>query len=155
MLFSFRRKRRRASAKKPSRTKVHYRAHKELAREVIHGRLAYWSAYTGFVYNRVAIRDQKRCWGSCSAKKNLNFNYKLIFLPPQLMDYVIVHELCHLKHMDHSSNFWAEVEKHFPSYKAQCAHLKRIASVPQGGFPSSVAYQIKKPPQHVAAEVEV
>ncbi len=68
-------------------------------------------------YNDVRIKDVKSKWGSCSSKKNLNFNYKLIFAPQWIIDYVVVHELSHLKHMDHSKNFWGLVQLYAPKYK--------------------------------------
>ena len=67
---------------------------------------------------RVAIREQKTRWGSCSGKGNLNFNWKLIMAPPQALDYVVIHELCHLVEFNHSPRFWALVERQMPEYKA-------------------------------------
>ena len=67
---------------------------------------------------RVAVREQKTRWGSCSGKGNLNFNWKLIMAPPQVLDYVVIHELCHLKEFNHSPRFWALVERQMPDYKA-------------------------------------
>jgi len=130
------RRRRRRKASVPS---GHYLAHKELAREIITARVAYWNQKYDFSYERIAIRNQRRCWGSCSAKKNLNFNYKLIFLPELLMDYVIVHELCHLAELNHSKHFWSHVARVLPEYSIHRAHLRRITHVPAQGFPSSVA----------------
>ncbi|EJP24063.1 PF01863 domain protein [Lachnoanaerobaculum sp. ICM7] len=76
-------------------------------------------------FNMVRIKKVKTIWGSCSSKKNLNFNFKLFFLPEALIDYVFVHELAHLKHMNHSKAFWSEVEKQIPDYKKRREELKR------------------------------
>jgi len=70
----------------------------------------------GFSFNKIFIKNQKTCWGSCSRKQNLNFNYKIIFLPRKHQDYIIAHELCHLKEFNHSKKFWALVERFFPDY---------------------------------------
>ena len=76
-------------------------------------------------FNMVRIKNVKTIWGSCSSKKNLNFNFRLFFLPEALIDYVFVHELAHLKHMNHSKAFWSEVEKQIPDYKKRREELKR------------------------------
>ena len=76
-------------------------------------------------FNMVRIKNVKTIWGSCSSKKNLNFNFKLFFLPEALIDYVFVHELAHLKHMNHSKAFWSEVEKQITDYKKRREELKR------------------------------
>lgn len=130
--------------KKRPRVDTHFLAHKELAREIVHARVAHFNQGYSFSFGRISIKNQKRCWGSCSAKKNLNFNYKIIFLPEALMDYVIVHELCHLKELNHGAGFWEEVAKAIPSYKAERAHLRRITHVPATGFPSSVLQSLLK-----------
>lgn len=106
-----RRRRRRTSVTK------HYLENKELARKVILARLEYFNQFYGFSWKRVAIRNTKTRWGSCSQDKNLNFNYKLIFLPEELRDYVIVHELCHLKELHHKESFWLLVAEQLPNYK--------------------------------------
>ena len=116
-----RRRRRRAS----SVTK-HYLAHKEQARELIHSRLVYFNEHYGLTYNRVAIRNQRRCWGSCTSLGNLNFSYKLLFLPAELRDYIIVHELCHLAELNHSPHFWALVAERVPEYQEHKKSLKMI-----------------------------
>ena len=67
--------------------------------------------------NRISIKDQKSLWGSCSSKRNLNFNWRLIMAPPQVLRYVVVHEMCHLKHMNHSKEFWKEVADILPDYQ--------------------------------------
>ena len=69
-------------------------------------------------------REQKTRWGSCSSEKNLNFNWKLILAPPEVLDYVVVHELCHLKEMNHSKAFWEEVGKVMPEYETHKLWLK-------------------------------
>lgn len=73
---------------------------------------------------RITIRNQKTRWGSCSSKGNLNFNYRVYFLPEELLEYVIVHELAHRRHMNHSKEFWEEVAIFFPDYKACRERLK-------------------------------
>jgi predicted metal-dependent hydrolase len=78
----------------------------------------------GTSVGRVAIRDQKTCWGSCSRKGNLNFNYKILFLPPHLQDYVIVHELAHLRELNHSPRFWALVASAVPDWRAHRRELR-------------------------------
>lgn len=80
----------------------------------------------GVSYGRITLRDQKSRWGSCSSAGNLNFNYRLYYLSPQLRDYVIIHELSHRRHMDHSAEFWAEVERYCPDYVRLRAELKKI-----------------------------
>jgi hypothetical protein len=89
-------------------------------------RLRLYAPRMGVTYNRVTIRNQKGRWGSCSSKGNLNFNYRLHYLPQELMDYVVVHELAHRIYMDHSSAFWEMVEKYNPDYKNCKLRLKEI-----------------------------
>ena len=96
----------------------------ERARAIIPPRVKYYASLVGVDYNRVTIRHQRSKWGSCSGKKNLNFNCLLLLTPTEVMDSVIVHELCHLKHMNHSKEFWALVEKFMPDYKERKKLLK-------------------------------
>lgn len=103
-----------------------YLTHKEAARTMILERLAYFAPLCEVTYKRVAIRDTKRCWGSCSSLGNLNFNYRLLFIPQCLADYVIVHELCHLKELNHSQKFWNEVEKVMFNYETHVKNLRLL-----------------------------
>lgn len=96
----------------------------EAARSYIPKRVAYYSAITGGTYNRVTIRSQKTRWGSCSSKGTLSFNWRLMLAPPVILDYVVVHELCHLKHMNHSADFWKAVEAVFPDFRNARKWLK-------------------------------
>ncbi len=86
------------------------------AKRIIPQRVRYYAEMMGVDYGRITIRMQKSRWGSCSSKKNLNFNCLLMRAPDEIIDYVVVHELCHLKEMNHSKRFWAEVEKVIPDY---------------------------------------
>lgn len=79
-----------------------------------------------FGYNEINIKNQKTKWGSCSKKKNLNFNYKIMFLNEELQNYIIVHELCHLKEMNHSRKFWTLVERALPEYREIKQELKKM-----------------------------
>jgi predicted metal-dependent hydrolase len=98
--------------------------YRKKAEEVIHDRLQHFNEHYGFRYNRVTLRNQKSRWGSCSAKKNLNFNWRLIMAPIEVIDYVVVHELCHLKEMNHSARYWALVKKTLPNHKLARKWLK-------------------------------
>ncbi|MFO7806810.1 MAG: M48 family metallopeptidase [Candidatus Moraniibacteriota bacterium] len=103
-----------------------YLRNKEDARRLAMERLEYYNQFYGFSYERVAIRDQKTRWGSCSTKNNLNFNYRIIFLPDELVDYLVVHELCHLREMNHSGKFWELVGRTIPNYKIHSKNLRKI-----------------------------
>ena len=97
----------------------------ELAKEVIPQRVAFFAAQMGVNYGRITIRNQKTRWGSCSQAGNLNFNCRLMKMPPEVLDYVVVHELCHRKQMNHSRAFWEEVEKVLPDYRVTRQWLKQ------------------------------
>lgn len=79
-----------------------------------------------FKYNRISVKNQKSRWGSCSKKGNLNFHYKIIRLPERLANYLVAHELCHLKEFNHSRNFWDLVALTCPDYKIRRQEFKRI-----------------------------
>lgn len=89
----------------------------EQFKQITAERIKYYSQWVGVVPNRVTIREQKTRWGSCSSKSNINLNWKLIMAPLEVLDYVVVHELCHLKFMNHSKEFWNIVEFYAPQYK--------------------------------------
>jgi predicted metal-dependent hydrolase len=75
--------------------------------------------------NRISIRDQRTCWGSASSLNNINFNWKLAMAPIEVLEYVVIHELSHLKHMNHSKTFWKLVEKYSPNYKQHKKWLRQ------------------------------
>ncbi|MBS6734848.1 MAG: M48 family metallopeptidase [Clostridiales bacterium] len=97
---------------------------RELARQRITRRVEYFAPLVGVTYNRIFIKEQKTRWGSCSSLGNLNFNWKLILLNEELLDYVVVHELAHRKQMNHSPTFWAEVERVLPDYRERRRRLR-------------------------------
>ena len=102
--------------------------------------VARFAAAMGVTYGRITVRSQRSRWGSCSGRGNLNFNCLLMLVPEQVRDYVVVHELCHRKEMNHSAVFWAEVEKVLPDYRQHRRWLKehgngliaRLAAIPAG-----------------------
>ncbi len=109
----------------PVRGRRAYQKHKEDARVLVHERLLHWNRVYQYSFNRIAIKNTKRTWGSCSRKGNLNFSYALLFLPRELCDYVVVHELCHLKEHNHSPRFWALVASTIPDYSLRRKQLRR------------------------------
>ena len=117
------------------------RALADQALKVIPERVKYYAPKVGVTYGRITIRNQRSKWGSCSGKGNLNFNCLLMLTPPEVLDSVVVHELCHRRHMDHSKAFYAEVLRIFPDYK-RCdkwlkqnggAYFKRIENAEEVG----------------------
>ena len=96
--------------------------YRNAAREVFTNRVEYYHRFTGGHYTSITIRDQKTRWGSCSSRGTLSFNYRLIYGPAGPLDYVVVHELCHLTHMNHSKDFWNMVERITVSYTHLRAH---------------------------------
>lgn len=100
--------------------KITFEQVKELADqavEYIPKRVKYYAEKENFVYNKITIKNLVSRWGSCSTKGNLNFNCLLMLTPDYVIDYIVVHELCHLREMNHSEKFWAEVEKIMPDYQ--------------------------------------
>ncbi len=84
---------------------------------IVGERLTFFNQAYNFTYKRIFVRDNRSRWGSCSAAGNLNFNLRLTLLPPELQDYVVIHELCHLGELNHSPRFWALVARTQPHFK--------------------------------------
>ena len=96
----------------------------EQAAKILSEKVRFYADKMGVTVNRITVRSQRTRWGSCSVKGNLNFNCLLMLCPEEVQDYVVVHELCHRKEMNHSAAFWAEVEKYCPDYKFHRKWLK-------------------------------
>lgn len=107
-------------------TKEEYDASRIPVKKLIEERLHFFQTIYNVSWERVSVRNQKTRWGSCSRKKNLSFSYRLLFLPEHLRDYVIVHEMCHLREMNHSAKFWALVALTFPDYKELRKEMKEL-----------------------------
>lgn len=101
----------------------------EQAKKLISHRTNEYIKITGLKPAKIRVKEQKYRWGSCSGKGNLNFNWKLIMAPLHIIDYVIVHELCHLERMDHSSDFWQLVASLLPDYQKRRTWLKKYSPV--------------------------
>ena len=114
----YRRRRRIASA--PS--KMVFAERKGEAMGIVMDRIAHFNKIYGFAVGRISIKNQTTRWGSCSKKGNLNYNYKLVYLPSELVDYLVVHELCHLGEFNHSRAFWSLVAKTIPNH----VELRRV-----------------------------
>lgn len=105
-------------------TEEEIRTYREKAREVLCEKTALWAERMGITYGRISIRQQATRWGSCSGKGNLNYNWKLVLLPEDLQDYVVVHELAHRKEMNHSPRFWEIVKKELPDWEEKRRRLR-------------------------------
>ena len=105
--------------------KKHYEKHKKEALSVILDRVEFFNEQLKLSYNKVNVRNQKTKWGSCSKSGNLNFNYKILFLSEKIKDYIIVHELCHLKEFNHSKKFWSLVAGVTPDYREIKKELRK------------------------------
>ncbi len=98
--------------------------YKEEAKRILTERLHYFTSKYNFSYNRFFIRSQKTVWGSCSRKRNLSFNWKLIQTPPTILDYIVAHELVHTRVFNHSKTYWDQVALIYPDYKTANKWLK-------------------------------
>ncbi len=108
-------------------SRLHYEEHRKKSLEFTKERVIHWNQFYGFDYQKISVKNQKTRWGSCSKKGNLSFNYKIVFLPPAFADYIIVHELCHLKAFNHSQNFWSLVMQTTPQHKEIRKELKQMS----------------------------
>lgn len=102
----------------PGGTGEEYRAHKRAARTLVAERLTHFNQFYGAKFISISIRNQKSRWGSCAKNGKLNFNWKIALLPPEMADYIVVHELCHLLEFNHSGKFWDLVAKTVPNHHA-------------------------------------
>lgn len=102
--------------------------YRQYARELLTAKTSYWAKRIGVSYNRIAIKSQKTRWGSCSAKGNLNYNWHIICTDDELIDYIVIHELCHLRHLNHSHAFWQLVASHCPSYRECRSRLRTLTA---------------------------
>lgn len=115
---------------RPKKILSHYSAsdfekYKNEAYNLVDTKIAYYNKFYKYDIERVTIRNQSTRWGSCSRRKNLNINYKIVLLPDELQDYIIVHELCHLAQMNHGKKFWDLVALQIPDYKDHLLELKK------------------------------
>jgi predicted metal-dependent hydrolase len=99
--------------------------YKSAALELAKTRLEHFNAHYHFKYHKVSVKNNRSLWGSCSKRGNLNFSYKIALLAPDLADYVIVHELCHLKEFNHSPSFWSLVSQAIPDYRQRRSELRK------------------------------
>lgn len=125
MFWIIKRRKKRVRSKLSKSSRVNYLLYKERARGLVLAKIAKFNTFYNFKLGKVAIKDTRTRWGSCSNKGNLNFNYKIFFLPEPLVDYIIVHELCHLAEFNHSHSFWVLVAQTMPDYKERQAELKK------------------------------
>ena len=102
---------------------------KAAAKPIIEEKVRHFADKIGVEYGKITIRNQRTRYGSCSAKGNLNFNCLIMLMPNEIIDYVIVHELCHIKEMNHSRRFWNEVESVLPDYKERRKWLKQNGNI--------------------------
>lgn len=108
----------------PAWSEADYARARRLARTVFRQKATLYGDLMQVTFGGITVRDQKTRWGSCSGKGTLSFNWRLMLAPPAVLDYVVVHELCHLTHMDHSKAFWALVESVCPDYRVHRKWLK-------------------------------
>lgn len=109
-----------------AREKKLYVAHKARARVTAEAKVNQWNRHFKFVFNKISIRNSRSRWGSCSSKGTICFNYKIAFLPEYLADYLVVHELCHLKERNHGKGFWGLVGGAIPNYAACRRELRNF-----------------------------
>lgn len=113
-------------AQTPKHTRAEIARYRLQSIEIAQSRIAKFNAHYGFSFHRVTIRNQRTRWGSCSKTGNLNFNYRIALLPSHLVDYIVVHELCHLRAFNHSPQFWMLVAQQIPEFRECRRQLRKI-----------------------------
>ena len=116
----------------PEKARERFLAHREAARLQVNHFLTILNAKQVWVYTSVTIRDQRTRWGSCSTKGALSFNYRLVFLPPHLVEYIVAHELCHLREHNHSLRFWTLLEQVLPGATLRRQELRAYSLLEYG-----------------------
>ena len=116
-----------STKRKPIRpfSRADYMEHKDAALIFAKERVESYNKVYNYPFNKICIKNQKTRWGSCSRKKNINLNYKILFLPKDLQDYIVVHEICHLKELNHSQDFWALVAETLPNHVERRKELRK------------------------------
>lgn len=109
----------------PKMNREEVRLLKVRTKELVEKRVKHFNTFYKFAYNNIFIKNQKTRWGSCSSQKNLNFNCKIALLDQELIDYIVVHELCHLAQMNHGPMFWSLVAQTMPEYKKHHTALRK------------------------------
>lgn len=107
-------------------SKKEHESYKKIASALIEHRVAHFNSFYNVPISKIVVRNQRTRWGSCSHKGVLSFNYRIVFLPHHLADYIVVHELCHRREMNHSKRFWALVAATIPEYLECCKELRKL-----------------------------
>lgn len=107
-------------------SKEQFKKYKKEALKIAKKKVRQWNALYQYNVGDIRVKRMRTQWGSCSSKQNLNFNYKIYFLPEELQDYLVVHEICHLKEMNHSPRFWKLVEQAVPDYQKLRKTLRQL-----------------------------
>lgn len=102
--------------------------YRQLAKTILTERTQFWAKRIGVTVNRITIKEQRSCWGSCSHKHNLNYNWHIIEAPDEVIDYLVIHELCHLHEMNHSFRFWKKVSAFDPKFKEHRHYMNKMTS---------------------------
>jgi hypothetical protein len=110
----------------PARSGSDYLKFKNRALKLARDRIKHFNEFYNFKYNKIFIKNSRTRWGSCSSQGNLNYSYRIMHLPEDYRDYIIVHELCHLGQFNHSKNFWSLVQKTIPDYKKIVKKIKNV-----------------------------
>lgn len=98
-------------------------------KQYVKKRMPHFQTLIGVKAKSITVLDSPRTWGTCNSNRELTFNYKLIMAPPIVIDYVIIHELCHIHHMNHDRSFWRKVGMYDPNYKQHQAYLEKFGGV--------------------------